>query len=421
MPLDPSAPRADGPGNALPVIDRLVRLLAGPFERQTTLLAVCPNSEAVVRAALDAAREADAPILFAATLNQVDRDGGYTGWTPRGLAAFLRAEADRIGLSAPVLPCLDHGGPWLKDADARDRLPYEAAMQAVKASIEACLDAGYALLHIDPTVDRTLPPGTPVPVQLVVARTLELIEHAETYRRAAGYPPVSYEVGTEEVHGGLADLDHVDAFLAALAGGLRARGLERAWPAFVVGKVGTDLDTTTFDAPTARRLTACVRAYGSLVKGHYTDDVENPADYPLSGMGGANIGPALAAVEFDALAVLERLAGNLGRELAFRNALGRALVASGRWKKWLRPAEAAADFDALPEERQAWLLRTGSRYVWTQPDVAAARAELYASVRDHADGPAYVHWRIKTRILSYVHAFNLVGFAEKARTAAGSL
>ena len=44
-----------------------------------TLLAVCPNSKAVLEAAILAASRNYTPMLFAATLNQVDRDGGYTG------------------------------------------------------------------------------------------------------------------------------------------------------------------------------------------------------------------------------------------------------------------------------------------------------------------------------------------------------
>ena len=47
--------------------------------RPITLLAVCPNSEAVLEAAVKVAAANNMPMLFAATLNQVDRDGGYTG------------------------------------------------------------------------------------------------------------------------------------------------------------------------------------------------------------------------------------------------------------------------------------------------------------------------------------------------------
>ena len=50
-------------------------------------------------------------------------------------------------------------------------LPLDQAMHEVKLSLTACLEAGYALLHIDPTVDRTLPPGQAPTVPVVVART----------------------------------------------------------------------------------------------------------------------------------------------------------------------------------------------------------------------------------------------------------
>ncbi|PSQ79633.1 MAG: hypothetical protein BRD41_06790 [Bacteroidetes bacterium QS_1_63_11] len=87
-----------------------------------TLLAVCPNSEAVARAALGAAQEARTPLLYAATLNQVDRDGGYTGWTPHDLASFVEADVERQSVDVPVFLGLDHGGPWAKDAHSTNDL-----------------------------------------------------------------------------------------------------------------------------------------------------------------------------------------------------------------------------------------------------------------------------------------------------------
>ena len=44
-----------------------------------TLFAACPNSENVLIAALRSAKRADAPVMFAATLNQVDIDRGHAG------------------------------------------------------------------------------------------------------------------------------------------------------------------------------------------------------------------------------------------------------------------------------------------------------------------------------------------------------
>lgn len=395
-----------------PFVKELIRLLIERFEN-VTLLAACPNSRAVAKASLRAAKKANAPILFAATLNQVDRGGGYTGWAPEGLTRFLRAEAERIGLDTPVLPCLDHGGPWLKDEHTTEGYSYEETMAAVKRSIEACIDAGYALLHIDPTVDHTIPGDEPIPIDLVVERTLELIEHAESYRHRIGAPPVSYEVGTEEVHGGLVNMDNFERFLRLLDEGLREREMEEAWPCFVVGKVGTDLHTSYFEPDAARALTERTRPHGALIKGHYTDYVDNPEDYPRSGIGGANVGPEFTQEEYEALMDLVQLERKVGKNSGLEEALREAVVASGRWKKWLQKEEQGCAFDELTTDRQQWLVRTGSRYIWTAPTVEEARQRLYENLAPYRDAEAFVLWRIETAVLKYFHAFNLIDFNDR--------
>ena len=377
-------------------------------EPRHTLLAVCPNSVAVTRAALGAAQEANAPLLFAATLNQVDLDGGYTGWTPAALAAFVASECDRLNLDTPVVLCLDHGGPWKKDLHASSGLSFEATMDAVRHTLEACIDAGYGLLHIDPTVDKRLPPGEPVPVPIIVERTVGLMQHAEAYRQRQGVPPLAYEVGTEEVGGPLRGKQRFSAFLDTLATALAAHGLPR--PCFVVGDVGTTLDSTHFDGARARRLAAIARAFGARIKGHYTDGVALPEAYPLCGVGGANVGPGLAAVEYEALMDLVRLERHLGCEAAFPEALREAVVASDRWRKWLHADEAGASFEALPASRQDWLVRTGSRYVWSHPAVVEARQRLYDNVRAYRNPEAFVQWHLRHAMLRYFHAFNLIDF-----------
>jgi tagatose-1,6-bisphosphate aldolase non-catalytic subunit AgaZ/GatZ len=394
----------------------LTTLLAEELGR-VTLLAVCPNSTAVTTAALQAAKEANAPILFAATLNQVDRDGGYTGQTPQEFVAFLEAEARRVGYDGPLYPCLDHGGPWLKDAHAAAGLSLGETMAAVKQSIAACLEAGYALLHIDPTIDLAIPAEASVPVEQVVKRTLELMSHAETHRRERGVAPVAYEVGTEEVHGGLADTRAFDRFLAELDAGLKERGLQDAWPCFVVGKVGTDLHTTHFEPQTAHALTERVKSYGALLKGHYTDYVDNPEAYPLSGMGGANVGPEFTEAEYTALMDLSRLEQKIGKHSGLPEVIRRTVIESGRWKKWLLDTEQDRTFDQLDASRQEWLVRTGSRYVWTDPDVETARELLYQHLADLTHPEAYVLWRIKTAVMKYFHAFNLIDLNDRLAAA----
>ncbi len=383
------------------------------FRNQVSLLAVCPNSETVTRAALEASKEANAPILFAATLNQVDTDGGYTGWTPQDLVAFVSDYSEKIGLKSPVVPCLDHGGPWLKDSHTRDGLSLEDTMDEVKKSLEACIDAGYDLLHIDPTVDRTIPGDDPIPIELVAERTIDLIVHSEYYRKAKNLPVIAYEVGTEEVHGGLANMSSFETFLKLLDNGLKNAGAEEAWPCFVVGKVGTDLHTTYFEPEMARNLTKRTIPYEALIKGHYSDYVDNPEDYPLSGMGGANVGPEFTEEEFIALMDLIRLEKKIGKDSGLFESLEAAVINSNRWQKWLQKDEMDSDFQDLKPERKEWLMRTCSRYIWTHPDVVSARKQLYKNLEGHRDADAFVVWSIKQSIMKYYHKFNLINFNER--------
>lgn len=381
---------------------------------QITLLAVCPNSTAVLEAAVKAASLNNSIMLFAATLNQVDLDGGYTGWTPVEFVRQMHNMAVKYAWDGPLYPCLDHGGPWLKDRHTLDHLSYEETIRRVKDSLVACLEAGYQLLHIDPTVDRNLPTGEPVPLGLVVERTIELIEHVERERKQRNLTPVSYEVGTEEVHGGLVDHIRFEQFLAFLRDRLQAKGLMDAWPCFVVAQVGTDLHTTYFDPAASRWLYRTLFPLGSLAKGHYSDWVKNPHEYPETGMGGANVGPEFTAEEYLALKDLENKEISLCRNRAglepagFMQTLQSAVVESGRWQKWLLPEERGLDFTALKPDRNEWLLKTGSRYIWTDPRVMTARQRLYANLSLGSFDPhEYVVDRIVGVIDKYINSFGL--------------
>jgi D-tagatose-1,6-bisphosphate aldolase subunit GatZ/KbaZ len=141
--------------------------------------------------------------------------------------------------------------------------------------------------------------------------------------------------------------------------------------------------------------------------------VAAPEAYPLSGMGGANVGPGLSAVEADALRELVALEKRLDKSSGLPAVLRDAVVDSGRWRKWLAPAEEERAFEDLPKERQRWLVDTGSRYVWTHPQVEAARQRLYDHVAPYRDAQAYVEWRLQTAILHYMHAFNLIDLTDR--------
>ena len=395
------------------VVRRLIELRKQG--RKMTLLAVCPNSSAVLEAAVQSAALHRSVMLFAATLNQVDRDGGYTGWTPESFVQEMQRRAARINWNGPLYPCLDHGGPWLKDNQAQ--FPYAKTEAEVKESLFACLHAGYALLHIDTTVDRSLPPGMAPAIEVVVDRAVSLIGAVEKERIEHQLPEIAYEVGSDEVHGGLVEFDRFREFLILLKERLDRAGLGEVWPAFLVTQVGTDLHTTRFDGEVAKRLFDLVSPYGSLIKGHYTDWVENPEMYPERGMGGANVGPEFTTVEYLALKELcaresELLAGNPGKASEFLWHLEHAVLDSGRWKKWLFPEERGLPFEELSKERREWLTQTGARYVWSQPVVRQARIRLYENLRGVISDPhAWVVRKIQQAIDRYIEAFHLTDSA----------
>jgi tagatose-1,6-bisphosphate aldolase non-catalytic subunit AgaZ/GatZ len=286
-------------------------------------------------------------------------------------------------------------------------------MDKVKNSITACIQAGYNLLHIDTTVDRTLAVNQPLRLDLVVDRTVELMTHAEQIRSIIGKPQIGYEVGTEEVHGGLVDVARFEDFLKLLQDRLNKNDLLHCWPCLFVAQIGTDLHTTMFKPEIAQRLYSILAPYRSMVKGHYTDWVENPEDYPATGIGAANVGPEFTTEEFLALKELEEQEKAVIKNTHinpsnFIDTLQTVVVESGRWKKWLLPEEKGAAFRELSTLRKDWLLKTGSRYIWTNEEVVAVRNALYSNLTEKVDDPhGFVVEKITRAIEKYILAFNL--------------
>jgi tagatose-1,6-bisphosphate aldolase non-catalytic subunit AgaZ/GatZ len=205
-----------------------------------------------------------------------------------------------------------------------------------------------------------------------------------------------------------------------LKNGLKANNMEDVWPCFIVGKVGTDLHTTLFDPIVAKQLTETAAPFGSVIKGHYSDCVENPQDYPTSGMGAANIGPEFTESEYDGLIELANIEQNLFEEKKIakvsniKKVLWDAVIDSNRWQKWLSDDENGTDFYANSEERQIWLIKTGCRYIWENPEVLVARNKLYDNVNNSGiNAEGVLLSEIEHPMDKYFYNFNLVNLNDK--------
>lgn len=407
--IDKSNLRKESDEKNIPILELLFQKLAREKKTPSTLLAVCPNSETVLKAAIRAAKRANAPILFAATLNQVDIDRGYTGWTPEDLIRKIKEESYRIDYNGPTIVGIDHGGPWAKDRQTIEKWDFNRSMDWMKKSFEAAIEAGYDMIHIDPTIDIF----NKIEIDTVVERTIELLSHSEDFRKSKGLKPISYEVGTEEVHGGLVDIKVFERFLNLLKRGLVAKKLDKAWPIFIVAKVGTDLHTTTFSPEVARNVVERAKVYGSYIKGHYTDFVDNPGDYTKSGMGAANVGPEFTMLEYDALNELCRIEEELykknriGLKSNLMNFLEKAVIDSGRWRKWLKEGE--KDINSISRERKDWIIKTSARYVWANPEVKCSQNMLFKNLElNGIDGESIVLSIIEKAMDKYFREFNLL-------------
>lgn len=411
--IDGSNLRKESLACAVPIVDLLmkkIKTLSESKKTQHTLFAVCPNSLNVLKAALRSAQRANSPIMFAATLNQVDTDRGYTGWTQMDLIKIINEQSGRIGFEGPAIVAIDHGGPWVKDIQTVEKWPLKKAMNWTKKSFEAAIMAGYDMIHVDPTVDIF---NEILSIETVANRTIELIKHCESFRVLKKKPPISYEVGTEEVKGGLADLNIFKKFLKLLRAGLQEQGIGHVWPVFVVGKVGTDLHTTEFDPVVAKTLVKTASSENTYIKGHYTDFVVNPHQYPESGIGAANVGPEFTSVEYDAFNELSSIEEELyaknriAIKSEFRKTLEKAIIDSGRWKKWLKPGE--KDLFSINTVRKDLILKTSARYVWSNPAVVAAQIQLYKNLENNGYDPEnWILLRIESSIDKYFRAFNLI-------------
>ena len=141
----------------------------------------------------------------------------------------------------------------------------------------------------------------------------------------------------------------------------------------------------------------------------------NPEEYPLSGMGAANVGPEFTISEYEALAELEAeekdlyANGQVAKLSKMTDTLNALVHKSMRWKKWLLADEQGKDLYELTPERFQWIVKTCSRYIWQNPEAVAARSMLYANLkRVGIDAEEIVLGRIEHDMDKYFNAFNLV-------------
>lgn len=402
--------------------------------QSATLLGIGPMSKNCVQATLELSKEDDYPVMFIASRNQVDADelgGGYVnGWNQFTFAQAVQEVAEEINYDNLYYLCRDHGGPWQRDKERNDHLPVKEAMDLGKKSYIADIEAGFDLLMIDPTKDP-FEIGKVIPLDIVLERTVELIEFCESERKKRNLPEIGYEVGTEETNGGLTSTETYETFILRLKEELSKRNLPM--PTFIVGQTGTLTRKTEqvgkFNFKNAYDLAQMAKKYGVGLKEHngdYLDDVTLLEHIPSS-ITATNVAPQYGTEETRAylnLAEVEKRLfdnGLLTEISSIREVLLLHAIKSERWRKWMVGDQVNLTVEEILNSNdgdlQDEILDIAGHYTFNDDEVKKEIDKLYSNLsKFNIDGKRYVIDHIKRPIRDYAECYNLKGATTRVKS-----
>ncbi len=180
-----------------------------------------------------------------------------------------------------------------------------------------------------------------VPLEIVIRRTVEIMEYIERRRKEEGIEKIGYEVGAEKTAGGLTHFRAFEGFLKNLIQELNNRNLPK--PDFIVGQTGTLIkiqkNVGGFDSDTAKKLVSVTQKYKVDFKKHNADFLDDDVLklHPDLGITAANTGPEFSTVEIKAYLKLGDMEGEAIKQDRLKSpsnfipVLEKKVLESGRW------------------------------------------------------------------------------------------
>ena len=369
--------------------------------RNCTLLGVGPMSKNCIDASIELADQYKTPLMLIASRRQIDSEqfgGGYVeNWTTKQFADYV-IEKD---INQNIILARDHGGPWQNEIEKSQDMNLEDAMQSAKDSYRADIDAGFHMLHIDPSVDIHSQPS----IDQVLDRIYELYDFCWSYARQKNQD-IIFEIGTEEQSGSNNTQEDVEYTLVNMR--KFCKNNKMPFPSFIVIQAGTRAMETrnigSFDSPIRvanelppeiqiPKLINICNKYGIFMKEHNTDylSTESLKWQPRLGIHAANIAPEFGVAETKAFVdILERNnQNNLIDEFL------RISYNSRKWEKWMLKNTSASDKDRSI---------IAGHYVFSSDEYIALKVEAASKIQGLDE---YLKNKVKESIFRYMNAFNL--------------
>jgi len=369
--------------------------------KNITLLGVGPMSKNCVDASIELAEQYKTPLMLIASRRQIDSEqfgGGYVeNWTTKQFADYV-VEKDK---NKNIILARDHGGPWQNELEKSQKMNLKDAMQSAKDSYQADIDAGFHMLHIDPSVDIHSQPD----IDQVLERVYELYDFCWSYAQQKNQD-IIFEIGTEEQSGSNNSKEELEYTLECMKKFCNANKMP--FPSFVVIQAGTRVMETknigSFESPVRienelppeiqipRMIDICNK-YGIFMKEHNTDylSTESLKWQPRLGIHAANIAPEFGVAETKAFVnALEE-----GGHTDLLNDFFQISYDSIKWKKWMLKNTNASDMDRAI---------IAGHYVFSSDEFI----ELKVEASDRINNLNHIlKNKVKESIYRYMKAFNL--------------
>ncbi|AGF58301.1 tagatose-1,6-bisphosphate aldolase non-catalytic subunit AgaZ/GatZ [Clostridium saccharoperbutylacetonicum] len=374
--------------------------------QKRTLLGVGPMSTNCIDASIELANSYNVPIMLIASRRQIDSErfgGGYVNnWTTSQFADYV---LDR-DMEGKIILARDHGGPWQNPLEKEKRLGLRRAMESAKESYKADIEAGFQIIHIDPSVDIHTTPSS----DEILDRVFELYEYCCKIACDKG-KKIEFEIGTEEQSGSTSTGSSFKHMLEKVNKFCEKNKYPK--PLFVVVQNGTRViemrNVGSFDFPVRVKgeippeiqvpyMSKICEENGVFMKAHNTDYLsdESLQWYPRLGIHSANIAPEFGVIETKSL--IEILENNNLNELA-ENILSLSYN-SKKWHKWMAHNTKASD-------REKAII--AGHYIFSDENFIEAKLKAAMELqKKNIILDDYLKENVKSSIMRYLINFRLV-------------